>query len=81
MCSTPKSHGSTKVLKPHYGGILSGLDKQARLKFTQRANLAAETRALKREKAKQQKQPKQPKQPKKDKSSSLLSYFHLALND
>jgi len=44
MCSSPKSSGSTKVLKPHYGGIMSGLDQQARMKFTERANAAADKR-------------------------------------
>ncbi|WP_019615605.1 hypothetical protein [Psychromonas ossibalaenae] len=46
MCSSPKSHGSTKVLKAHYGGIMSGVDKQARVKFTELANAATDWRAL-----------------------------------
>jgi len=47
MCSSPKSSGSTKVSKPHYGGIMSGLDQQTRMKFTERANAAADKRDAK----------------------------------
>ena len=54
MCSSPKGHSSTKALKLHYSGIMSALDPQTRKQFAQRANLAADKRALKREKGKQQ---------------------------
>ncbi|WP_028864193.1 hypothetical protein [Psychromonas aquimarina] len=74
MCSSPKSHASKKVLKSHYGGIMSGLDKQARIKFTERANTAADRRAL------TEKNIGQRETVKNSREVSLLSYFQLALN-
>ncbi len=45
MCGSPKSSGSAKPIKAFSGSIMSGLDSQARERFTQRANIAADKRA------------------------------------
>jgi len=74
MCSSPKAAASAKVLKPHYGGIMSGLDKQARMKFAERANTAADRRALTKKSIGQRKTLKSSLE------VLLLSYFQLALN-